>query len=214
MKLLRVPLKRRAALVLCSAVVPACSAPPTWQVASESNSDVRLLQVGSSATGPVRVLDARPAEQKVRTVVGGYVQFGDDMLSPSPATAIQIALDEHVAGWRASAQVKHALLSNEIQLQHFQVLAVNVEFQRRYSDVSQPPGIAAVDALITDLLNSSVGATKVRVIVAFDLSSFRFSSDESKTFAGSPTADSIAQVLAAAMSPIFRRLDLAFQERR
>lgn len=206
------PLRRRAALVLCSAVVAGCESPVTRSATSESRLDYRLVRSGSLPTGAVHVVDARPPEQRARTVMGGYVQFGDGMLSPSPATALQLALEEHASGWRTSAQVKRALLSNEIQLQHFQVLAVSTELQRRYSDTSQPPGPAAIESLIAGLLSSSVGLTKVRVILAFDVGNFRFSADESETFAGSPSADSPAQVFAAALSPIFRRLGLAFQD--
>jgi hypothetical protein len=199
--------------VLLTSCLAACGTPPRLDI---READQFVLFAGRIAAGPgITVKDERPEEQKISTRFGGWVQIGDASLLPQPAEAVARAINEYVERRSPSSGVRAALAANEVRVKHFQVLAVNqtIESSYRGLEAQTLPGVLIMDGLIASLRRSTVGSSKVRVILAVDVADFRFSSDESITFTASPGADAPALVLEKALEPIFRRFEIAFGPR-
>ena len=191
----------------------ACGTPPRRQIAE---ADRFSLSYGR-ATQPTTVVvkDQRPDEQKSPARFGGWLQLGDRALEPAPPEALAMALRDHAASRSTSQGVRTALTNGPIELRHFQVLAQNREVESSFRGIESQtiPGVLILDGLITSLLKATVGSSRVRVIISFDVGNVRFSSDESSVFTAAPEAEAPAKVLERALQPIYRRLEIAFGAR-
>ena len=195
---------------LVALTLASCGTPPKLVVSG--NERFRLLSEQTPEVSSVRVVDDRPDEQRLLARFGGFVQLGDGLLSPSPPEAIARVLEAHVASSSTSDGVRRALRGGVVELKHFQVLAVNKEIENEYlgREAQTIPGVLILGSLITALQTATVGSSRIRVIISFDLGDYRFNTDETMTFTASPGDDAPAAVLSKAMKPVYRRLEIAF----
>ena len=207
-------MRSHASETLCTIVVAislaACGSPPVLKINESDRFTLRAEKLLAPVS--VSVADLRPEDQKRIARFGGYLQLGDKSLEPTPPDAIAWQLQSHVDSSGTSAGVRRAIQGNKVELRHFQVLAVNKEVESRFQGLENQtlPGVLVLDAMITSLLKSSVGSSRVRVLISIDVGDIRFSSDESMSFTASPGSDAPAKVLAKALQPIYRRLEIAY----
>jgi hypothetical protein len=201
-----------AVLFLLSPLLSACADVPQPPLVVDEQIVFQMFAGSRSPGQHVAVADARPAAEKVRTKIEGYVQLGDELLSHPPPVAVQIALEEHLAARGTSAGVKKALKEHQVVLQQFQVLAVNQQIDTAHADPRLLPGVAMIDLLVKTWVKSTTGVSRMRILVSFDLGDYRFTSEGAHEFGAMPGSESTAIVFRKAMQPIFRRLEIAFGE--
>jgi hypothetical protein len=200
-------------ITLLAFTLVACGTPPRLQIAE---TDRFSLSFGPSAQQTTLVVkDLRPDEQKLPARFGGWLQLGDLALEPSPSHALASALQEHASSRSSSNGVRAAIAKGPIELRHFQVLAQNRDVESRFRGLENQtiPGVLILDGLMTSLQKATVGSSKMRVVISFDVGEVRFSSDEFSVFSAAPGANAPAQVLEQALQPIYRRLEIAFGPR-
>ena len=207
---MRVPRTDLILIAVAAVCLGGCSTQPKLEVVS---TDTFSLYVGSATEQmSVVVTDHRPEEQKIPARFGGWLQLGDSSLSPVPELALGKSLQDHISSRGTSVGVRRAITHNSVGLRHFQVLMVNREIESGFVGIEHQavPAVLALDALVTSLLRSTIGSSRVRVVIAFDIGEIRFSSDEFLNFPAAPGSEAPARVLEKALQPIFRRLEIAF----